>query len=76
MSADQVRTGTAASDFTEEVIDVPLTREEVVVQKDSHVTGAVRVSKTAETETQTVSETVRKEDVEVLRDGKVVTERK
>ena len=74
VSADQVHTGAAASNFEEEVIDVPLTREEVVVQKDAHVTGAVRLHKTAEAETQTVSETVRKEDVEVLRDGKTVTE--
>ena len=74
VSADQVHAGTAASNFTEEVIDVPLTREEVVVQKDAKVTGAVRLHKTAEAETQTVSETVRKEDVEVVRDGKTVTE--
>ena len=74
VSADQVHAGTTASNFQEEVIDVPLTREEVVVQKDAHVTGAVRLHKTAETETQQVSETVRKEDVEVVRDGKIVTE--
>ncbi len=53
---------------------MPLTREEVVVQKDAHVTGAVRLHKTEGVETQQVSETVRKEDVEVVRDGKTVTE--
>ncbi len=74
VSADQVRAGAANTDFKEEVIDVPLTREEVVVQKDAKVTGAVRLHKAAEAETQNVSETVRKEDVEVLRDGKAVTE--
>ena len=74
VAAGDVRTGTAASDFKEEVIDVPLSREEVVVAKEAHVTGAVRLHKTAESETQNVSETVRKEDVEVLRDGKAVTE--
>ena len=74
ISADQVHSGAATSDFKEETIDVPLTREEVVVQKDAHVTGAVRLHKTAEMETQNVSETVRKEDVEVVRDGKTVTE--
>ena len=73
VAAGDVRAG-AASDFKEEVIDVPLTREEVVVAKDAHVTGAVRLHKTAEAETQNVSETVRKEDVEVVRDGKTVTE--
>ncbi len=74
VSADAVHSGAANTDFKEEVIDVPLTREEVVVQKDAQVTGAVRLHKTAEAETQNVSETVRKEDVEVLRDGKTVTE--
>ena len=74
VAAGEVRSGTATSDFKEEVIDVPLTREEVVVQKDAHVTGAVRLHKTEGVETQQVSETVRKEDVEVVRDGKTVTE--
>ena len=74
VAATDVHAG-ATSDFKEETIDVPLTREEVVVSKDAHVTGAVRLHKTAEMETQNVSETVRKEDVEVVRDGKTVTER-
>ena len=74
VAAGDVHAG-AVSDFKEETIDVPLTREEVVVSKDAHVTGAVRLHKTAESETQNVSETVRKEDVEVVRDGKTVTER-
>ena len=74
VAAGDVRTGAATSDFKEETIDVPLSREEVVVAKEAHVTGAVRLHKTAESETQNVSETVRKEDVEVLRDGKTVTE--
>ena len=72
--ASEVRSGTANSDFEEQTIDVPLSREEAVVSKEAHVTGAVRVSKTAMTETQNVSDSVRKEDVEVLRDGKTITE--
>ncbi len=75
VSADQVKAGAATSDFKDETIDVPLTREEVVVSKEAHVTGAVRLNKTSTAETQNVSETVRKEDVEVVRDGKTVTER-
>ena len=75
VAAGDVHSGTATSDFKEETIDVPLTREEVVVSKEAHVTGAVRLHKTAETETQNVSETVRKEDVEVLRDGKTEVKR-
>ena len=39
-----------------------------------NVTGAVRLHKTEGVEQQQVSETVRKEDVEVVRDGKTVTE--
>jgi len=57
------------SDFTEDEIDIPLTREEAVVQKTSQVTGAVRARKVSDTEQQNVSETVRKEDVEVERDA-------
>ena len=72
--ASEVHGGAVNSDFKEETINVPLSREEAVVSKEAHVTGAVRVSKTAMTETQNVSDSVRKEDVEVLRDGKTVTE--
>ena len=75
VGASDVRPGTVAGNFQEETIAVPLTREEAVVAKEAHVTGAVRLHKTAEAETQQVSETVRKEDVEVTRDGKTVTER-
>ena len=73
VSADQVRGGVSADAFKEQTIEVPLHREEAVVTKDSVVTGAVRVSKTAHTETQTVSDSVRSEDVEVVRDGKTET---
>ncbi len=73
VSADQVKAGAGTSDFQDETIEVPMTREEVVVSKEAHVTGAVRVNKTTTAETQNVSETVRKEDVEVVRDGKTVT---
>ena len=76
IAASDVRPGTVAGNFQEETIDVPLTREEAVVSKESHVTGAVRLHKTAEVKTQNVSETVRKEDVEVVRDGKTTIERK
>ena len=61
---------TTTGSFQEETIDMPLTREEAVVSKEAHVTGAVRLNKTSTSETQTVSDTVRKEDVEVIRDGK------
>jgi uncharacterized protein (TIGR02271 family) len=53
------------ADFKEEEIYVPLRREEAVVAKEAHVREEVRVGKRQERETQTVSETVRKEDVEI-----------
>ena len=58
-----------AADFNEKNIDITLHREEAVVGKETVVTGAVRLNKTVETETQTVSDTVRKEDVEVDKSG-------
>ncbi len=70
VAAGDVRGVNATDAFTEQTIEVPLTREEAVVAKEAVVTGAVRVAKTAHVETQTVSDSVRKEDVEVIRDGK------
>jgi uncharacterized protein (TIGR02271 family) len=54
--------------FQEQEIDVPVTREEAVVNKASRATEQVRLNKTAETETETVGGDVRTEDVEVDRD--------
>lgn len=51
--------------FQEQTIDVPLMAEEPVVEKQAHVTGGVRMTKTVETDTQTVGGDVRSEDVEV-----------
>jgi len=51
--------------FREEEIDVPVMREEAVVDKQARVTGEVHLNKTTETETQTVGGDVRSEDVEV-----------
>jgi uncharacterized protein (TIGR02271 family) len=69
--ASEVREGTASGVFEEQTIDVPLHREEAVVAKESHVTGAVRARKTEAVEHRTVSAAVRKEDVEVIREGGV-----
>ena len=55
--------------FQEQTIEVPLRREEPVVEKEAHVTGQVRVDKTAETEQRTVGGEVRREEVEVDRQG-------
>jgi len=60
--SDATATGQA---FQEQTIDVPLMAEEPVVEKQAHVTGGVRMTKTVETDTQTVGGDVRSEDVEV-----------
>ena len=75
VAAGDVRNVDTGEAFKEGTIEVNLTREEAVVSKESHVTGAVRLHKTSESETQQVSETVRKEDVEVLRDGQTEVKR-
>jgi uncharacterized protein (TIGR02271 family) len=53
--------------FQEQEIDVPVMREEPVVEKQAHVTGGVRVNKDVQTETQTVGGEVRREEVDVDR---------
>ena len=74
--AGEVHGGVAADAFQEKTIEVKLTAEEAVVSKDSVVTGAVRVRKDSHTETQNVSDSVRSEDVEVVRDGQTTDVRK
>jgi uncharacterized protein (TIGR02271 family) len=63
------KTQPCTTGFQEQDIFIPLRREEPVVQKVTRVREEVRVSKKAQTERQTVSEQVRKEDVEVQRTG-------
>lgn len=55
--------------FREEEIYIPLRREEPVVEKHIETTEEVRASKRKDVEHRDVSETVRKEDVEVDRPG-------
>jgi uncharacterized protein (TIGR02271 family) len=57
--------GSCEADFSQEEIYVPLRREEAVVQKEAHVREEVRLGKRQEREQKTISETVRKEDVEI-----------
>jgi uncharacterized protein (TIGR02271 family) len=66
-------TGTGAGQpgkdaFTEKVVTIPVREEEAVIEKTVESAGAVRARKVVESEQQDVSETVRKEDVEVERD--------
>jgi len=66
-ASGDARAGT--SEFHEEDIFIPLRREEAIVEKETRVREEVRVSKKAQTERQTVSQQVRKEDVEVHNTG-------
>ena len=52
--------------FNEEVIFVPIHREEAIVGKEARIREEVRVRKTAHTEQKDIEEQVRKEDIEVL----------
>jgi uncharacterized protein (TIGR02271 family) len=56
--------------FKEELVKVPLSREEPVVEKEVRVTGAVRVRKTEGVDKETIRESVRREDVDVDESGK------
>ena len=60
--------------FQEEHIAVPLSREEPVVEKETHVTGAVRVRKTEGVEKETIRESVRREDLDIDESGKTAAE--
>jgi len=58
--------------FSEQDVFIPLRREEAVVQKESHVREEVRARKRTDVEHQQVSESVRKEDVEIKKEGEDV----
>jgi uncharacterized protein (TIGR02271 family) len=55
--------------FREEEIYIPLRREEAVIEKTARTTEEVRVGKKRETERREVSETLRKEEVDIQRQG-------
>jgi len=59
----------ADSSFQEEDIYIPLRREEAVISKDAKVTEEVRARKLTETGQERISETLRKEELEVEREG-------
>jgi uncharacterized protein (TIGR02271 family) len=66
--AEQVRSG-QGSEFADQEVELKVRREEPVVEKERVVTGAVRARKTEGVENQTVTDSVRKTDVEVDRSG-------
>jgi len=60
-----VAAGELGDAFQEGIIRVPVRGEEAVAQKEAIVTGEVVIDKEQRTERQTVTEIVRREDVEV-----------
>ena len=74
VAAHEVEAGQGT--FQEEVIKVPLSREEPVVEKEVRVTGGVRVRKTEGIDKETIQETVRREDVDVDQSGKTTRREK
>jgi uncharacterized protein (TIGR02271 family) len=71
LSAEEARERGAAGEASieEGQIYIPLSREEAIVQKDVTTSGAVRVEKETDTEQRNVSDTVRREVVDVERQG-------
>jgi len=63
------RTGAPRAGFQEQEVYIPLCREEAVVNKEVRVREEVRAHKESQTDTQHVSDRVRKEDVEIERTG-------
>lgn len=55
--------------FEGQDVFIPLRREEAVVEKEARVREEVRAHKEASTEQQSISEKVRKEDVEIEKEG-------
>jgi uncharacterized protein (TIGR02271 family) len=62
--------------FQEERVEVPLSQEEPVVEKETRVVGGVRVRKTEGTERETIQESVRREDVDIDESGKISGKRR
>ena len=69
---DRPADATDADAFQETVIDVPLTTEEVEVQKQARVAEEVVVSKEAVQRTEQVTDTVRREEVFVDEDATLI----
>jgi uncharacterized protein (TIGR02271 family) len=69
VSGEEIRQG-GKEPFQEQHVEVPLSREEPVVEKETRVRGGVRVRKTEGTEQTTIQESTRHEDVDVDESGK------
>jgi len=60
---------TTGGSFEEQEVYIPLRREEAVVEKEVRVREEVRARKESQTDTQQVTEQVRREDVDIERTG-------
>lgn len=49
--------------FEEETIEVPLSEDEIIVDKETRITDQVEIEKTTHTDTQSISETERREEL-------------
>jgi uncharacterized protein (TIGR02271 family) len=74
-SVDQPLSTADADAFRERSVDMTATGEEAVVGKTARVVEEVVVSKTAEEHVENVSDTVRRTDVDVERDGDLDADR-
>ena len=74
-TVDQPLSSVDADAFRERTIDMTATGEEAVIGKNARVVEEVVVSKTAEEHVETVSDTVRRTDVEIDRDADMATGR-
>ena len=72
-AVDQPLSAAEGDAFRERTISMTATGEEAVVGKNARVVEEVVVSKTAEQHTETVSDTVRRTDVEIDRDTDIDT---
>ena len=68
-AVDQPLSATDGDAFRERTIDVTATGEEAVIGKDARVVEEVIVTKTAGERTEDVSDTVRRTEIEIDRDG-------
>ncbi|MBY0135070.1 YsnF/AvaK domain-containing protein [Paracoccus yeei] len=65
---DRALTGTEAA-FQDRTIEAEEYREEAVVQKEARVVEEIGLRKTSDTHTETISDTVRRTEVEIDKDG-------
>ncbi|MEO7599157.1 MAG: PRC and DUF2382 domain-containing protein [Opitutus sp.] len=61
--------GATDETFTDEEIYIPLRREEAVIEKSVRTTEEIHVGKRRETDQRDISDTVRREDVEIEQQG-------